>query len=263
MPEGHTVHRIANAFQADFAGRKVTITSPQGRFNTEAALVSGLVLKRARAIGKQMFLEFDGGAIVRIHLGIYGKWQFHDSATAEITGQVRARFISGENCADLRGPTICEVITKTEAKTVFNRLGPDPLNANPGNREAQRFIARVQASKSPIGLLLMNQDVIAGIGNVYRAELLFRAQITPHRPGNLCTTEELQAIWDDAVKLLRIGVKTGFMITKERLFRKNPTKAERNWVYKREGFPCERCGASVQIELMATRKLYWCPGCQQ
>ena len=263
MPEGHTVHRIANAFQADFAGRPVTVTSPQGRFNSDAALISGRVLNRARAIGKQMFLEFDGGAIVRIHLGIYGKWQFHDSADAAITGQVRARFTADENSADLRGPTVCEVITKAEAKTVFTRLGPDPLNANPGNREAQRFIDRVQASKSPIGLLLMNQDVIAGIGNVYRAELLFRAKITPHRPGHLCTTEELQAIWDDSVKLLRIGVKTGFMITKEKLFRKNPTKAERNWVYKREGNPCERCGASVQIELMATRKLYWCPGCQK
>jgi endonuclease-8 len=263
MPEGHTVHRIANAFQAEFAGRAVTVTSPQGRFNSDAALISGRVLNRARAIGKQMFLEFEGGAIVRIHLGIYGKWQFHDSATAEVTGQVRVRFTAGEISADLRGPTICEVITKAEAKTVFNRLGPDPLNANPGNREAQRFISRVQASKSPIGLLLMNQDVIAGIGNVYRAELLFRAQITPHRLGNLCTTEELQAIWDDSVKLLRIGVKTGFMITKEKLFRKNPAKAERNWVYKREGNPCERCGASVQIELMATRKLYWCPGCQK
>ena len=263
MPEGHTVHRIANAFQADFAGRAVTVTSPQGRFKSDAALISGRVLIRARAIGKQMFLEFDGGAIVRIHLGIYGKWQFHDSADASVTGQVRARFTAGEISADLRGPTVCEVITKAEAKTVFKRLGPDPLNANPDNREALRFISRVQASKSPIGLLLMNQDVIAGIGNVYRAELLFRAQITPHRPGNLCTTEELQAIWDDSVKLLRIGVKTGFMITKEKLFRKNPTKAERNWVYKREGNPCERCGASVQIELMATRKLYWCPGCQK
>ena len=263
MPEGHTVHRIANAFQSDFAGRAVTVTSPQGRFNSDAALISGRVLNRARAIGKQMFLEFDGGAVLRIHLGIYGKWQFHDSADAAITGQVRARFTTGEISADLRGPTICEVISKAEAKTVFNRLGPDPLNANPGNREAQRFISRVRSSKSPIGLLLMNQDVIAGIGNVYRAELLFRAQITPHRPGNLCTNEELQAIWDDSVKLLRIGVKTGFMITKDKLFSKNPTKAERNWVYKREGNPCERCGASVQIELMATRKLYWCPGCQK
>lgn len=263
MPEGHTVHRIANAFQADFAGRAVTVTSPQGRFNSDAALISGRVLNRARAIGKQMFLEFDGGAVLRIHLGIYGKWQFHDSADAAITGQVRARFTTGEISADLRGPTICEVISKAEAKTIFNRLGPDPLNANPGNREAQRFISRVKSSKSPIGLLLMNQDVIAGIGNVYRAELLFRAQITPHRPGNLCTNEELQAIWDDSVKLLRIGVKTGFMITKDKLFSKNPTKAERNWVYKREGNPCERCGASVQIELMATRKLYWCPGCQK
>ena len=263
MPEGHTVHRIANSFKASFVGHPVTVTSPQGRFSSDAALISGRILKSSRAIGKQMFLEFDGGAVLRIHLGIYGKWQFHDSADAAVTGQVRARFTAESICADLRGPTVCEVITKAEAKSVFNRLGPDPLNANPGNREAQRFVTRVQASKSPIGLLLMNQDVIAGIGNVYRAELLFRAQITPHRPGNLCTTEELQSIWDDSVKLLRVGVKTGYMITKEHLFRKNPAKVERNWVYKREGSPCERCGASVQIELMATRKLYWCPGCQK
>ena len=140
MPEGHTVHRIANAFQAGFAGRAVTVTSPQGRFNSDAALISGRVLNRARAIGKQMFLEFDGGAVLRIHLGIYGKWQFHDSADAAITGQVRARFTTEEISADLRGPTICEVISKAEAKAVSNRLGPDPLNANPGNREAQRSV---------------------------------------------------------------------------------------------------------------------------
>ncbi len=263
MPEGHTVHRIANTFASEFVGKPVTVTSPQGRFSADANLLSGRVLKRSRAVGKQMFLEFDGGATLRIHLGIYGKWQFHRSADAPVTGQVRARFAVEEFAADLRGPTACEIISKDDLKKLLARLGPDPLNPNPANREAARFIERVRASRSPIGLLLMNQDVIAGIGNVYRAELLFRAGVSPHRLGNSMRTNQLQEIWDDAVKLLRIGVKTGFMITKDDLFNKNPSKSDRNWLYKREGQPCERCNTKIALELMATRKLYWCPGCQK
>ena len=89
------------------------------------------------------------------------------------------------------------------------RPQPPLLLADPGNREAERFIERVTKSRSSIGLQLMNQDVIAGIGNVYRAELLFRAGISPHTPGNTLTREQLQAIWDDSVKLLKVGVATG------------------------------------------------------
>jgi endonuclease-8 len=266
MPEGHTVHRTANDFNRLFAGSAVTVVSPQGRFGESAKLVTGHKLLEAKAIGKQMFLRFENGLTIRIHLGIYGKWNYHElgtNALPEPIGQVRARFANATAAADLRGPTICEVITDDEVSQVERRLGPDPLNPNPGKRESSRFIERVRSSKTGIGLQLMNQDVIAGIGNVYRAELLFRAGINPHRPGEQLTIEQVQNIWDDSVKLLKVGVIKGFMITRDELLKKNPEKSERNYVYKREGQPCRSCGVNIVIELLAARKLYWCPGCQK
>jgi len=267
MPEGHTVHRTANEFNRLFAGGPVQIESPQGRFSENAQLVSGKTLVLASAIGKQMFLRFDNELTLRIHLGIYGKWNYHQlngdrTSAPDPIGQVRARFSNSQAVADLRGPTVCEVITAEEVKVVERRLGPDPLNANPKNLEAERFIQRVLGSRTSIGLQLMNQDVIAGIGNVYRAELLFRAGINPHTPGNLLTREQLQAIWDDSVILLKVGVAKGIMITRDELFKKRPKKDDRYFAYKREGLPCRQCGTNISIELMAARKLYWCPACQ-
>jgi endonuclease-8 len=264
VPEGHTVHRIAEKFAALFGGGALDISSPQGRFAQEAKSISGLVLVRSYAVGKQMFLEFENGLTLRIHLGIYGKWRFHESTTApQVVGQVRARFSQGHAYADLRGPTVCEVIDADAVAEVFKRLGPDPLNPNPKLAESNRFKRKVLSSSTEIGRLLMNQEVISGIGNVYRAEILFRHGIEPHTPGKKLTEEQLDAIWLDSVKLLKVGVKTGFMITRDELFTKRPTKDERNWVYKREGQPCRNCGTEIKLELMATRKLYWCPSCQR
>lgn len=268
MPEGHTVHRTANEFNNLFAGKPLDVASPQGRFSESANLISGRGLLRANAIGKQMFLRFDNQLTLRIHLGIYGKWNYHYLSSEEATppdpvGQVRARFSNAQAVADLRGPTVCEVITQDEVSQVELRLGPDPLNPNPGNREAERFIERVSRSKTAIGLQLMSQDVIAGIGNVYRAELLFRAGVSPHVPGNAVPKDVLQSIWDDSVKLLKVGVATGVMITRDELFKKRPTKSDRYFTYKREGLPCRVCGTNISIEIMATRKLYWCTGCQK
>lgn len=264
MPEGHTVHRTANQFNKLFAGEPVTVESPQGRFSAGAKTISGKRLTKARAIGKQMFLEFENDLTLRIHLGIYGKWSFsnHTGELPDATGQVRARFNNTRALADLRGPTVCEVISRQEVQAVEQRLGPDPLNSNPRGRELERFIQRVTKSKTPIGLALMNQDVISGIGNVYRAELLFRSGISPHFPGNELSVQQLTEIWNDAVMLLKVGVKTGFMITRDELFTKKPTKEERNFVYKRESLPCRNCGTNISLELMAARKLYWCVTCQ-
>lgn len=264
MPEGHSVHRSANDFNRNFAGEKVVIDSPQGRFSGEAKKISSRKLERARAIGKQLFLEFDNSLTLRIHLGIYGKWRAHPPGKLpEVSGEVRARFSSSKAIFELRGPTICEVIDEHEVAAIEKRLGPDPLNPDPRGREKVRFVAKVTASKLAIGQLLMNQDVIAGIGNVYRAEILFRAKIEPHTPGNRLTQEQVEAIWHDSVKLMKVGVKTSFMITRDELFTKRPSKADRNWVYKREGQPCRICATNISLELMAGRKLYWCASCQR
>ena len=258
MPEGHTVHRTANHFNKKFAGAKVCVTSPQGRFS-DSSFINGTTLLRAKAIGKQLFLFFDS-AILRIHLGIYGKWGFSEvEELPEPKGQVRARFVRGNQLADLRGPTACELLSQEQYQQILNRLGPDPLDPA---AEQLRFVDKVARSSVSIGQLLMDQSVISGIGNVYRAELLFRANLNPHTPGKLVPKEIVEAIWDDAVLLMPLGVKTGFMLTREGFLTAKAKKIDRYNVYKREGLPCRECGNLISIEILATRKLYFCSSCQ-
>jgi endonuclease-8 len=258
MPEGHTVHRTANHFKKHFVGEQVLVTSPQGRFS-DSKLVTGTKLVAAQAIGKQLFLKFEP-AILRIHLGIYGKWQFSQvTELPEPKGAVRARFVSGSNLADLRGPTACELLTKEQYLQVLSRLGPDPLDSS---ADKARFVDKVGRSAVSIGQLLMDQSVISGIGNVYRAELLFRANLNPHTPGKLVPREVVEAIWNDAAELMPLGVKTGFMLTRDGFLKAKTKKDDRYYVYKREGLGCRECGNLISIEVMATRKLYFCAACQ-
>jgi endonuclease-8 len=264
VPEGHTVHRIANSFNELFAGKTLTIDSPQGRFSASAKLISGSKLTKAWAIGKQMFLDFDNRQTLRIHLGIYGKWRFvklEKGELPEVQGQVRARFYTTKDMADLRGPTICELIEPLELEVLQNRLGPDPLNPDDGT-QFKRFQKNISASKAAIGLLLMNQDVISGIGNVYRAEILYRAKINPHKPGNELTAKQVKVLWKDSVYLLELGVKHGVMLTRDGFLDEDPGKPERHHVYKRNGEPCRKCRTHIVLEVMAGRKLYFCPKCQ-
>ncbi len=262
MPEGHTVHRIANEFNELFGGKVLRVDSPQGRF-TDARMLDGQRLKVASAVGKQMFLHFQDDLIIRIHLGIYGKWQFHKGLAPEVVGQVRVRFAVDGVTAELRGPTVCEVIDSKALAEVYDRLGPDPLNPDPNGREFERFASKVKKSSTPIGLLLMNQEVISGIGNVYRAEILYRAKINPHTKGSDLKTRQISELWADSVKLLSIGVLHGVMITRDEFFDEDPGKLERNWVYKREGQTCRKCRKKIVLEMAAGRKLYFCPGCQR
>ena len=327
MPEGHSVHRIARQFAVNFVGTQPELTSPQGRFAQGAALLSGREMTDARAVGKQMFLEFADDLWLRVHLGIYGAWDFsgdvrvdpsiqihgelpapkklgqtgmrgvvdrdgEDSVTSigaprrtrvrmaeedregeapssfppEPVGQVRVRLLNDDVCADLRGPTVCEVLTPAEVNTVLDRLGPDPANDN-SDEEKRRFIQRAARRRTPIGLVLMDQSVVAGIGNVYRAEMLFRAELNPHTPANSLSETVLAELWDDWAHLLDIGIRVGQMITIDGLtgddyLRALAERDERHWVYKLEGTPCKRCGTNIVLEEFGARKLYWCPGCQ-
>lgn len=263
MPEGHTVHRIANSFNQNFAGRKVRISSPQGRF-TDSSLVSGKRLVVAKAHGKQLFLQF-GQPIIRIHLGIYGKWSFQDfkSEAPAPVGEVRARFQISNHLADLRGPTVCEVIDQDEMNQSLSKLGPDPLAGDKTGQSFEQFVRKVQGSSRTIAELLMNQSVVAGIGNVYRAELLFRAKVNPFVPGKKISGEVLTAIWEDATKLMPIGVQTGMMLTREGFLKGAPQLEDRYYVYKRAGEKCRECGGKISMELLASRKLYFCKRCQK
>jgi endonuclease VIII len=213
MPEGHTLHRLARLHQRRFAGAPVSVTSPQGRFAESAAVVDGRVLRRVSAWGKHLFHHYADSRTVHIHLGLYGtftEWvRPPDAVIPPPVGQVRMRMVGGEYGTDLRGPTVCELIDEAQIADVVSRLGPDPLRRDADPAPAW---ARIASSRRPIGALLMDQTVIAGVGNVYRSELLFRHRIDPYRPGRGVSETEFNAAWIDLVTLMKVGLRRGKII---------------------------------------------------
>jgi len=338
MPEGHTVHRLADAFTAIFGGHRVAVSSPQGRFRAGAQVIDGRVVAPAEAVGKQMFVPFDvvvpgagSGDVreptgderrwLRVHLGLYGAWTFasdgsHDVVHAigaprkrvsetetvlpsagaapsgvrapafppEPRGQVRVRVLSAHAAADLTGPTACEVLTTAEKEAVVARLGPDPLRAD---ADPERFVAAVGRARTPVATLLMDQGVLAGVGNIYRAEALFRARLDPMAPGRALPAEVVRSLWSDLVALMQDGVRTGRIVTtrpedrgdgspdagrsrRRGAARQNSDddpgvvpREESFYVYQRDGLPCRVCGTTVALRELGGRKLYWCPCCQR
>ncbi|WP_225726973.1 MULTISPECIES: Fpg/Nei family DNA glycosylase [unclassified Nocardia] len=268
MPEGHTLHRLARLHQRQLAGGVVRVSSPQGKFAAGAARVDGHILTRAEAWGKHLLHHYDSGLVVHVHLGLYGK--FYDSGLpmGEPVGQVRMRIFGVPDGkpgfgTDLRGPTACEILLPPEVSALTERLGPDPLRRGADPDRAWR---RIHRSRKPIGALLMDQQVVAGVGNVYRAELLFRHRISPHRPGTALSSVEWQAMWADLVELMKVGVRVGKMVVvRPEDDHGAPSYAAdrpRTYVYRRAGEPCRLCGTPVAHAVMAARNLFWCLGCQ-
>ena len=262
MPEGHTLHRLARLHQRRYAESSVRVSSPQGRF-ADAALLDGVVFRRASAWGKHLFHHYEGGGIVHVHLGLYGTFREHRTPMPEPRGQVRMRIVGTDHGTDLRGPTACEVIDEAQVSTILARLGPDPLrsDANPGPAWT-----RISMSRRAIGALLMDQSVLAGVGNVYRSELLFRHGIDPYRPGREIDEAEFGAAWSDLVELMKVGVRRGrIIVVRPEHDHGAPAygpKRPRTYVYRRAGEPCRLCGTPIRTAEMEGRNLFWCPGCQ-
>jgi len=318
VPEGHSVHRLARQFADVFAGERLAVTSPQGRFVQGAALLDGHVLTESVAHGKHLFLGFEHGLVLHVHLGLYGAWDFGGDASfrgassigaprkigeREVyadggadpvyagppapVGAVRVRLASGHGWADLRGATTCETLTEADVEAVAARLGPDPLRNLPCDRES--FLAGLARKRTPLATLLMDQKVIAGVGNVYRAELLFRGRLDPWLPGNALPAEAAGLLWDDTVAMMSDGVRDGRIITTPPRYWTGtggaelqgagsqgtgpadgtgtpnglPAPEDAHFVYRRQGLDCRECGTAVAMAEHAARKLYWCPGCQR
>lgn len=278
MPEGHTLHRLAHGITEVFGGEPVRVGSPQGRFAASAAQIDGSRLLDADAWGKQLFIRFEGERFVHVHLGLYGTFAVYDAVDSvpEPVGQVRLRLVRGPRgggaeagaaYADLRGATTCALVTAAERDAVVARSGPDPLRAD---ADPDRAWARISRSAAPIGTLLMDQTVLAGVGNVYRAEVLFRHRIHPLRPGRTLRASQWRAIWDDLVVLMAEGVQTGRIDTvrpehlPEAMGR--PPRVDDHggevYVYRRTGQPCHVCGRAVSTQVLGGRNLFWCTRCQ-
>ena len=287
MPEGHTLHRLAGELGATFGGRVVRVGSPQGRFADSARLLDATVLEGAEAWGKHLFIGFAQDRYVHVHLGLYGKLDVRASVPElpAPVGQVRLRLVAdaapgGVSYADLRGATTCDLVTRAQRDAVVERSGPDPIRAagfpgQPGkpapDADPMRAWERIRRSRAPIGGLLMDQTVLAGVGNVYRAEVLFRHRMHPLRPGHTLRVGQWVAMWDDLVELMSEGVRTGRIDTvrpehtPEAMGR--PPRVDDHggevYVYRRTGQPCHVCGSTVRTEVLQGRNLFWCPTCQR
>ena len=296
MPEGDASHRLARTFDHLFVGHRCRISSPQGRFSGSAELIDDTTLTGAHAVGKHLFLGFDGSSSPRwihVHLGLYGSWRFAGDSTFEApasigaprrlvvpsdvvgahweppapVGQVRLRIRTAHGLADLSGPNRCELLSDEERIQAELKLGPDPLGPAP-REAAPEFVRRVKTRRRAIGELMMDQAIAAGVGNIYRAEGLFVAGISPMRRGDRVSVDRLTQLWNHTCDLMERGLERGRIETVSPQDAPvpplpNDPEASRWYVYHRTGRPCLRCGTPISEKLMQSRRLFWCAGCQR
>jgi endonuclease-8 len=292
MPEGNEIHRWAMRHQAAFSGKPVRIDGPQGRF-TDADVIDGRKLERVLAVGKHLGYDFGKDRILHVHLGLQGDFTEGSGPLPPVKGALRLRMwnaaaikkpaIPGESkrhawyseddgtghlepeqiaWVELRGPMDCSLYTQEKWDELTHRLGPDPLN----NDSPEKMIAKVRKSRKSIGELLMDQTLFAGVGNIFRAELLYRARLSPFRLGKDVPEETLRSIWKDAVALMPEAMIDRRIVTTRPADRPHPRgqalKEEAHYVYRRNGLPCFVCETIVKKQEIAGRNLFWCPTCQ-
>lgn len=268
MPEGHTIHRVARRHRSALAGQSIEAASPQGRFSTGASRLNGRVLKTVDAHGKHLFYRWEGGDTLHIHLGLFGKFRMYridppppPSENARLTMQADTAFVY------LSGPTICELIDPEEEAAIHARLGPDPLRKGSRGDNLEAFSSNLMRRRSAVGSVLLDQKAIAGIGNVYRAEVLYLTGIDPVTPANDLSRNAAEQLWMMSVELLERGEKAGRIVTVDPADvgsrrRSDLASHERLYVYGRHGEPCRRCETPISTTEMANRRIWWCRNCQ-
>ncbi len=256
MPEGHTIHREARDQAPMLCGKVIAVSSPQGRFMDGAALLDGRRCDAVEAYGKHLFYRF-GDDTLHIHLGLYGKFHKAKLPAAEPRGLVRIRMESPTHVVDCNGPTACEVLDPAAVATLMRRLGPDVLR---DDADPALAWARIGKSRAPIGQLVMDQKVIAGLGNIYRTEILWRQRIHPETEGRLLSHGQFESVWSDSARLLRIGVEQRAIITVDGAKRGKTRYGARTNIFKKK--TCPRCGAPIRQFTMAARKVFCCDTCQ-
>lgn len=261
MPEGHTIHRLARDHSRDFVGHALEVSSPQGRFDDGAKTLNGRTLESVEAHGKHLCYRWSGRKLLHVHLGLYGRFRRLRTPPPDPRGQVRLRVVGGKNAFDLNGPNACELASRKDWSAIQARLGPDPLRDD-GNPEL--VWQRLTRSRAAVGTLLLNQSVIAGVGNVYRSEVLHLLGIHPDTPGNSLTRDQFDDLWSKITSLLRIGVRYNRIIVADPgdvgKPRSKMVRQERLLVYKREH--CIRCDTPIDSWILGARKVFACPRCQ-
>lgn len=279
VAEGHTIHALAARLNTAFAGQPVRVGSPQHTFAAEAGRLNGHEMRQASAHGKNLLVAFADAPTLHVHLGMFGSFSVraHERAIRDgwlrteppASGAERLRLLTLTHLGDLRRPMQCRLLDDDGVAALLDRLGPDPLAPEQDPDAAVRVLHR---SRREIGLLLVDQSVVAGIGNVYRAELLFRAGLSPWLPGSAVDLNLLRTLWSDATYLMSIGTAAGWIITDTRQVEQAAPYLDRGervprWpkvyaVYGRAGQPCRRCGTPIDSAAQGRQRIFWCPRCQ-
>lgn len=259
------LHRAARLQGKRFKGHAISAASPQGRFAQGAKRLNGQTLEGIDANGKHIFYRFDSGDVLHVHLGLFGKFRVQTQPFPEPSPNARIVLDTETDRLHLAGPTACDVLDEDEAKAVADRLGPDPL-LKPADG-AEQMVARLRRRSIPIGAAILDQKVIAGLGNVYRAELLFLLGVHPFTRANEVPPETIADLWDLSIKQLKAGERTGRIVTVDPAEVGAPsaaklTRAERLYAYKRHGQECRRCGDLIRSAEIDSRSIWWCPTCQ-
>jgi endonuclease-8 len=260
LPEGHTIHRQLVDQAPHLVGHALTVSAPGGRLGTQAAAVDGRVLDAMDAHGKHLFYRFAGRRVLHIHLGMDGRLRHHRAAAGQVLPPARGCVlrVSGPTFTfDLSAPRICEVTDEITARRTEATLGPDPLRADGDRDEA---IRRWSGYDGPVGVALLDQSLAAGIGNVYRSEILFAHRMHPERPAASLAAGEWAALWDTAAVLLRKGVDDkGEIITVDR---RDLKVRDRRQTYAYRQRLCAHCGSRIRSWDLQGREAWACETCQ-
>lgn len=255
MPEGDSIAKAAARIRPVLIGSEILSvygTSPQLRSN--AGRLTGRRVTGVRTFGKHLVIDFDQGFSIRVHLGMPGRWRV---MTADRATPGNARLIlstATHHVCCFAAPDI-EVDRTPAIERRMERLGPDALAAD---FDPRLLIERARTRPTwPIAEVLLDQRVIAGVGNVYKSELLFLAGVHPRATVGEVSDDELLEIATRAKQLLSVNVRAGARRTTG-----DRARGREMWVYERAGRPCRRCATGIQTARIADRVTFWCPTCQ-
>jgi len=243
MPEGDSLHRAARSLQV-LVGETVEVESPNPRAAATgvAEQLDGRRLERVEAVGKNLLLSFEGGLVLRSHLRMSGRWTVRERG-AVTRGRPWLVLRGSGREAVLWGGPVLEL-----NKRAVRRLGPDILFRPP---ELDRMLANLRRidQAREVGDALLDQRLVAGIGNLWKAEALWQAKVSPWRRVGEATDDELRSVLAEAARLMRRSVDSG---------------REERTIYRKAGRPCPRCRTPIESRGQgdANRTAYWCPSCQ-
>jgi endonuclease-8 len=263
MPEGDNVLRYARVLDREIGGR--TLVRLFVRDRGDVPELAGRAVTRVEARGKHLLAHFDGGWILRVHLGMKGGWirrhvreRTPHNTTAVLTVDETAYICRGAFTAEL----LREQALRTHPR--LGRLGPDLLAEPPDIAQAVRRARMPGYAGREIGDLIMDQRVAAGVGNIYKSETLFECRLHPRTRMVDLGEEAVTAVFEKAAHLMRLN-----LLTRRRTpvpVRRRPVPSLRRfWVYMRNGKPCLDCGTPIERFMQGDmhRSTYFCPGCQR